>query len=121
MAIALHHLALRTADVRALADFYIDMFAMSVVRDALPRSLWLGLGGCAVLMIEVRETGEPTLVAGSMELVAFRVDDTQREQVRAKAMAAGCFDGETRFTVYLRDPDGRRVGVSSYDLAVAMS
>jgi catechol-2,3-dioxygenase len=119
MPMHLHHLALRSADVAALAAFYRDMFEMAVVRDALPRSLWLGLGGDAVLMIEAREAGEPAPPAGSLELVAFRVDETTRVSVRNKALERGCFDGETQFTVYLRDPEGRRVGVSTYDLAAA--
>jgi catechol 2,3-dioxygenase-like lactoylglutathione lyase family enzyme len=119
MPMHLHHLALRSTDVRALADFYREVFAMTVVRDAMPRSLWLGLGGDSVLMIEAREPGEPAPAAGSMELVAFRVDEAAKALVRRKAVERGCFDGETEFTVYLRDPEGRRVAVSTFDLASA--
>lgn len=119
MPMHLHHLALRSSNVTALADFYREVFGMAVVRDALPRSLWLGLGGNAVLMIEVREPGEPAPASGSMDLVAFRVDAATRVSVRGKAVERGCFDGETGFTVYLRDPEGRRVAVSTYEFASA--
>jgi catechol 2,3-dioxygenase-like lactoylglutathione lyase family enzyme len=112
----LHHLAFRTSDVASLAAFYRDVFGFDVVRESLPASLWLGLGGDAVLMIEARADGESPPAAGSMELVALRADESVRARIREKALERDCFDGETRSTVYLRDPDGRRVGVSTYDL-----
>lgn len=115
----LHHLAMRSADVTALAAFYCEVFSTKVVRDALPGSLWLALAGGAVLMIEAREAGEPAPAAGSLELVAFRVDEATKLAIRRNAVERGCFDGETEFTVYLRDPEGRRVAVSTYDLAAA--
>lgn len=114
--IGLHHLAFRTADVASLAGFYRDMFGFEIVRDLLPRSLWLGLGGGAVLMIEARSHEEPSLAGGALELVAFHVDERGRSAVRRKALERSCYDGETEFTVYLRDPDGRRIGASTYDL-----
>lgn len=119
MTTPLHHLAFRTDDIRALAAFYRDLLGLEVVRDAAPHALWLGLGGDAVLMIETRANDEPAVPAGTMELVAFRVSVEQRDAVARRARERGCFDGETAFTVYLRDPDGRRVGVSTYDLAGA--
>src|SRR6266849_11038239 len=112
---AVHHLALRTADVSALADFYRHMFEFEVVRDERPRTLWLALGTGAVLMIEARTSGETACAPGSLDLIAFRVDGASGAAVAARARALGCYDGETSFTVYLRDPDGRRIGASSYD------
>ncbi|HXC50101.1 MAG TPA: VOC family protein [Candidatus Limnocylindrales bacterium] len=113
---ALHHLAFRTADVAALASFYREMFGFEVVRDALPKSLWLALGADAVLMIEARTDAETPIAAGSMELVAFRADERTLSHVRERARERDCYDGETPFTVYVRDPDGRRIGVSNYRL-----
>lgn len=121
MTLSVHHLALRTADIAALAAFYREMLGLEVVRDASPHSLWLGLAGNAVLMIEARGKGEPGIAAGSMELVAFRVSVEQKDAIARNARERGCFDGETAFTVYFRDPDGRRVGVSTYDLGTATS
>lgn len=117
MTMSLHHLVFRTGDVASLARFYCDMFGWKVVRDALPRSLWLGLGDDAVLMIEAREAGEPAAKAGAKDLVAFRVDEFTRAEVGRKARETGCDDGQTEFTTYLRDPDGRRIGVSTYDFS----
>lgn len=116
---ALHHLAMRTKDLAALAAFYREMLGLEIVRDASPHSLWLGLGGDEVLMIEARADGEPGVPPGSMELVALRVSVEQKDAVARRARERGCYDGETAFTVYFRDPDGRRIGVSTYDLAAA--
>lgn len=116
MTLQIHHLALRTNDVDGLVRFYREMFAMAVVRDSAPRSVWLGIGEGAVLMIEARDPDEPSPACGSMDLFALRVDEEHKARVEALARDRGCFDGKTAFTVYLRDPDGRRVGVSTYDM-----
>lgn len=110
----LHHLALRSADVDALVAFYRDVLGLRVQRDERPRSVWLGLGGDAVLMVEARKPGEPAPDASCLEMFALRVDETTRQAVAARARTLGCHDGETSFTTYLRDPEGRRVGVSTY-------
>lgn len=115
--IELHHIAFRTGDVAALARFYCDMLGFEVVRNELPGSMWLRIDRGAVLMIEARANREPPIAPGSMELIAFRGSEHMRCEVRQKALDRNCYDGETVFTVYLRDPDGRRVGVSTYDLA----
>ncbi|MBC7174296.1 MAG: VOC family protein [Polyangiaceae bacterium] len=114
----LHHLAFRTADVDRLVRFYASVLGLRETRDARPRSVWLELEG-AVLMIEARTEDEPAPSPLSRELVAFMVDEALKSEVRERAMAWGCHDGETAHTVYLRDPDGRRVGVSTYPLSEA--
>jgi catechol-2,3-dioxygenase len=111
----LHHLALRTRDISTLVDFYREWFHVEVTREALPRSVWLALEHGAVLMIEAAEADEPNPPAGSFELVAFGVSVEQREALRARLVAAGRLEAETAHTLYFRDPDGRRVGVSSYE------
>ena len=113
---SLHHLALRSADVVGLAAFYQEMFELTVARDTAPRSIWLQLGGGAVLMIEAREAGEPAPDSNSMEMMAVATTKEGRATFRARAMVRGCLDGETASTVYARDPEGRRVAVSCYDV-----
>ncbi len=112
----LHHLALRTGDVDALSAFYEGVLGLPRARDARPRSVWLALDGPAVLMIEARGEGERAYPERSSELVAFAVTGAEKAAIRAKALALGCFDGETEHTVYLRDPEGRRIGVSTFPL-----
>jgi catechol 2,3-dioxygenase-like lactoylglutathione lyase family enzyme len=113
---AIHHLALRTRDVPGLARFYAEWFGLELVADHLPRSLWLRLDAAAVLMVEAAQPGEPSVSAGSLELLAFRVSAEERSALRAKLVAEGELEAETAHTLYFRDPDGRRVGVSSYPL-----
>lgn len=112
----LHHIALRTADIEKTAAFYQKLFGLAPVRDERPRSLWLALGDHAVVMIEARGAGEPACPPGSLDLFALRVSAERKAEIRRLAMANDCYDGETAHTVYLRDPDGRRVGASTYPL-----
>jgi catechol 2,3-dioxygenase-like lactoylglutathione lyase family enzyme len=111
-----HHVALRAADVDATAEFYRRVLGLPVVRDARPRSVWLAAGDGAVLMVEARSAGEPAIPAGSMELFALAVTAERKAEIRALAIGGGFFDGETEHTVYVRDPDRRRVGVSTFAL-----
>jgi catechol 2,3-dioxygenase-like lactoylglutathione lyase family enzyme len=112
---ALHHLAFRTADVPQLAAFYGEWLGLQVVRRS-ERSLWLGLGA-AVVMVERAEPGEPLPATGSLELFALAASVDERLALRGRLVARGMLEAETAHTVYFRDPDGRRVAVSSYPLA----
>ena len=112
----LHHVALRAADVDTTAAFYAEMLGLTELRSQRPRSVWLALAHGAVLMVEARGSDEPPVPGGSLELVAFRVTEESKAAIRRLAHERGCFDGETDHTVYLRDPDGRRVGASTHPL-----
>jgi catechol 2,3-dioxygenase-like lactoylglutathione lyase family enzyme len=111
--VRIHHIALRTRDVPALARFYVALLGFDVVRrDATRGSVWLDAEG-TLLMIELAETAEPPVAAGTRELVAFAVDD--KETWRRRLLEADvAIEDETPYTLYFRDPDGRRVGVSSF-------
>ena len=113
----LHHLALRTPDVAGLARFYQEWLGCSLREARSADSIWLRLAGGGVLMIERRTAGEPEVPPGSLDLLAFAVTDAERAAMRQRLTAAGRLEGETAHTLYFRDPDGRRVGVSSYSFA----
>ena len=112
----IHHLALRAQDVEVTTAFYVELLGLEEVRAERPRAVWLGLADGGVLMVEAQGGKEPRVPAGSMDLFAFRVTDAERRSIREAARLRGCLDGETAHTVYLRDPDGRRVGVSTHPL-----
>ena len=61
-------------------------------------------------MLEPAGPGEPAVPRGTMDLVAFAVDD--KETLRARVDV----EAETAHTLYFRDPDGRRVALSDYRL-----
>lgn len=112
----LHHLALRVSDLDTLCEFYQRRFGLECVRDQRPRSVWLSLGEHSVLMLEARGADEPTPDSRSLELIAFSVPVDQRESLRGQLVAEGLLEAETEHTLYFRDPEGRRVAVSSYPL-----
>lgn len=115
MSLAIHHLALRTHRVEALAQFYCDVLDLRVARRT-ERSVWLALEG-AVLMIERAEEDEALTTPGTLELLAMRVDPTGRDQVEARLVALGVeVEARTEHTSYFRDPEGRRLAVSTHPL-----
>ena len=115
MGLRIHHIALRARDPAVTERFYGSVLGLPVRRrDEGRGSVWLDAGG-VVLMIERAAAAEPGVARGTLELVAFAVDD--REAWRARLSAAGvAVEDETPHTLYFRDPDGRRVAVSTYGL-----
>lgn len=115
----LHHLALRTHDLEPLRNFYVDVLGLperSRQRDAdgALRSIWLAAGS-VVVMLEVAGAGESLPASGGMDLVAFGIAASARADYVARLAIAGVrIESTTEHTVYVRDPDGRRVGLSSY-------
>jgi len=109
-----HHLAFRTGDLEKLERFYVDALGLAVVRRNEARSVWLDASG-TIVMLEMRETGEPSLPTGSKELAAFAIEpDTRALYTERLARAGALIETSTEFTLYVRDPDGRRIGLSSY-------
>lgn len=114
----LHHVALRVADLPRALAFYGGVLGLRETRrlaepDGSPRSIWVEAGD-AVLMLErtLRGSGPET---GSGHLVALRVDDLAAWERRLHE-AGVTIDDRTDHTLYVRDPDGHRVGLSSFPL-----
>jgi catechol 2,3-dioxygenase-like lactoylglutathione lyase family enzyme len=109
-----HHLAFRTRDLPRLEAFYTGVLGFRVRSRQHDYSVWLDAGG-AMLMLERAEPGEPDIPRGSSELVAFAVEKGELARHLAKLAAAGVgIEAETAFTIYFRDPDGRRVALSHH-------
>jgi catechol 2,3-dioxygenase-like lactoylglutathione lyase family enzyme len=110
----IHHIAMRTTRIDALERFYVGVLGLKAVRRDGERSVWLSAGD-ALVMLERAEDGEPAVPRGSMELVAFAVDASEMpERRRVLARAGIVVEARTAFTIYFRDPDGRRVALSHY-------
>lgn len=108
-------MAMRTADPPALARWYADLFGLGLLREQPGYSVWLRLDDAA-LMIERASPGEATVAPGSMDLLALRVTAQERDAFVERCARLGvAVEHRTDFTVYVRDPDGRRVGVSCFD------
>jgi len=111
---AIHHIALRTRDVPALASFYRTLFGLEVVRRQGDHSVWLDADP-TILMIEEAGDDEPPIPQGSMEFLALSVTQAQARDLDERLSAASIeLEHQTEHTRYLRDPDGRRVGYSWY-------
>ncbi len=108
----LHHLAFRATNVAATVAFYRDALQLSVIKSD-DRSTWLA-SGSVVVMIEPRSANEPSRSA-DLDLVAFSIGQDERRLWPARLKSMGLtIEAETEATIYLRDPDGRRVGLSAF-------
>ena len=108
-----HHLAFRSGDLAQLERFYVGALGLPVVRRQ-DQSVWLDAGG-TLLMLERRDEDETGHPPGSKELVAFAVaPDARALTIERLARAGVSVEASTEFTLYVRDPDGRRIGLSSY-------
>lgn len=115
--VRVHHVALRVADCEKAAAFYSGLLGLPERRrlegEGGPRAIWLQAGG-ALLMLEraLRGAGAQE---GSGHLLAFAVEDIEEWEGRLRAAGIRIED-RTAHTLYVRDPDGHRVGLSSYPL-----
>ena len=115
----LHHLAFRAANVTATVAFYRDVLGLKVVKSD-ERSTWLA-ASAVVVMVEPRGADEPSRNA-DLDLVAFAIGQEERRLWPTRIRSMGLtIEAETEATIYLRDPDGRRVGLSAYDFAPVSS
>jgi catechol 2,3-dioxygenase-like lactoylglutathione lyase family enzyme len=109
-----HHLAFRTRDLVRLERFYTDLLGLSIARRDDERSVWLRAGG-TILMLERIDAEEPCVPEGSRELVAFAIEEADAARWRRTLAARDvAIEQETAFTIYFRDPDGRRIALSHY-------
>ncbi|HUG54719.1 MAG TPA: VOC family protein [Vicinamibacteria bacterium] len=113
-----HHVALRVSDPERSLQFYGGVLGLPEVRrfatrEGQVRSIWVQVGGVVVMLErEIRGAGPP---AGSGHVLAFAVDDLAEWQDRL-AQAGVVPDDRTASTLFVRDPDGHRVGLSVYAL-----
>jgi glyoxylase I family protein len=122
-----HHLAIQVRDLAATERFYRDVLGLAVMkrwpaRDGDgERAVWLDVGDGAFLALE-RVTDGATAAEDAaraerpgLHLVALRIERAAREAWVRRLVAAGvAVEARTAFTLYLRDPEGNRVGLSHW-------
>ena len=122
--LGVHHVAIKTLDVRRLVDFYMGVLGLTethrnVDGDGL-RSIWLRCG-TVTLMIERSATGGERMKTPfesdppGLHLVALAIAPDARSAWSKRLRDAG-FNvlHETDFTLYVHDPDGNRVGLTTW-------
>jgi catechol 2,3-dioxygenase-like lactoylglutathione lyase family enzyme len=119
-----HHLAIQCVELERCERFYRDVLGLPVMQrgagaDGRERSVWLGLEGGGFLALE--RTGglaepRPWIDGRSgLHLISLRIRAEERAAWEAKLASAGVeVVHRTRWTLYLRDPEGNRVGLSHH-------
>jgi hypothetical protein len=119
----IHHIAVKVADLAAAETFYVSVLGLSVLRrwptpdGRSERSLWLDVGHGAFLALERAEASTPakTEAAPGIHLLALHIARDEREAWVARLTQAGhpVYD-HTDTTIYVRDPEGNRIGLSHW-------
>jgi len=131
-----HHVALVVKDLAVVERFYCDVLGLTVLRrwpasdGTSERAVWLDLGGGGFLALEVAPRGvsshpdsNPDRNAhlnveearSGWHLVALGISrDARRDWVRRLHDAGVTVYDRTPHTLYVRDPEGNRVGLSHW-------
>lgn len=122
-----HHLAIQVRDLPVVERFYRETLGLPELRrwpaleGAGDRSVWLDTGGGAFIALE-RVAGGATAHEDAaraqrpgLHLVALRIERAARDAWERRLTAAGFpVESRTAFTLYVRDPEGNRVGLSHW-------
>jgi catechol 2,3-dioxygenase-like lactoylglutathione lyase family enzyme len=118
-----HHIALKVVDLAAAEAFYVGVLGLPVLRrwpaadGAGERSLWLDLGAESFLALERAGQGDGSTdeEAPGFHLVSLHIDARERAAWIAKLAQAGHpIYRETPHTIYVRDAEGNRIGLSHW-------
>jgi catechol 2,3-dioxygenase-like lactoylglutathione lyase family enzyme len=119
-----HHLAIQCADLAACERFYRDVLGLPVLKrwpaaDGTDRSVWLSIGAAGFIALE-RAAEAPAPGAwqegrAGLHLVALRIERAHRAEWEARLAAHGvAVVHRTAWTLYVRDPEGNRIGLSHH-------
>ena len=123
MSLSFHHLALQCQDLPRCEAFYREVLGLPVVRrwpheDGQDRSVWLKVGdGFLALERADRPPDAPPWRDGraGLHLVALRIPAAERRRWEERLAGRGVeVVHRTRWTIYLRDPEGNRIGLSHH-------
>jgi catechol 2,3-dioxygenase-like lactoylglutathione lyase family enzyme len=133
-----HHLAIQVKDLAAAERFYVEVLGLAVVkrwpREDGPgeRSLWLSAGSPpgaqapgewnaenGFLALEACDQEQPPRPfrdpQGGLHLLALRILASDRAAWEAKLASLQIeIVHRTRWTLYVRDPEGNRLGLSHF-------
>jgi catechol 2,3-dioxygenase-like lactoylglutathione lyase family enzyme len=120
---AVHHIAIKVRDLARAERFFVQTLGLAVLRrwpaqdGSGERSLWLDLGAGAFLALERSSNEREPLVADGpgLHLFALRIERAERQAWIARLASAGVpLYEQTAFTIYCKDPEGNRIGLSHW-------
>lgn len=120
---AVHHVAIKVADLARAESFYAGVLGLPVLRrwpleaGGGDRSVWLDLGAGAFLALERSDGSQPAKDenAPGIHLLALRIPRAERTRWIARLAEAGHPTYQhTDFTLYVKDPEGNRIGLSHW-------
>jgi catechol 2,3-dioxygenase-like lactoylglutathione lyase family enzyme len=121
-----HHLAIQVKDLAAAEHFYVDVLGLKVTKrwpsedGRSERSIWLSVGsGDEFLALEACDADRPPTPFrdphGGLHLLALRIEVQDRDFWEKRLAAKGVeIVHRTRWTIYVRDPEGNRLGLSHF-------
>jgi protein-L-isoaspartate(D-aspartate) O-methyltransferase len=121
-----HHLAVQVTDLAAAERFYHGVLGLPVIKRwpyedgrAGERSLWLSVGPDTFVALE--RCAQPAAATSfkdpqaRLHLFALRIAPQDRTAWEQKLREAGVeIVHRSRWTLYVRDPDGNRIGLSHH-------
>jgi glyoxylase I family protein len=118
-----HHAAIEARDVEKVAAFFRDLLGLpEVVRhhraDGSLRSIWLAAQTDAepgAPFIAVEQTEHGVHAGAGWFMVALSIAAHERKRIHQTLVERGVtIEKETRWTIFVRDPEGNLVGLSHY-------
>jgi catechol 2,3-dioxygenase-like lactoylglutathione lyase family enzyme len=118
-----HHLAIQCVDLERQERFYRGALGLKVLRrwpreEGGDRSVWLDLGGGFLALERATEPmpGTPWRDGrAGIHLIALRIAPGERAAWEDRLARHGVPVVErTRWTLYVRDPEGNRIGLSHH-------
>jgi glyoxylase I family protein len=123
VSLSFHHLAVQCADLDRCERFYREALGLEVLRrwpspEGGDRSVWLGVGEGFLALERADRQALPGPwregIAG-LHLVALRIGREERGVWERRLAACGVeVVHRTRWTLYVRDPEGNRIGLSHW-------
>jgi catechol 2,3-dioxygenase-like lactoylglutathione lyase family enzyme len=124
----LHHLAIQCADLERCERFYRDVLGLRVLKrwpreeGGGDRSVWLAAGDgpeAPFIALERADRGPEDRGwrdgRAGLHLAAFRIPARERSGWEERLAAAGVeVVDRSRWTLYVRDPEGNRIGLSHH-------
>ena len=111
----LHHLALRVSDCERALAFYSGLLGLQEVRriqeGSALRAVWVAAGPVVIMLERSLRGAGPS--EGSGHVLALEASDLRAWEERLAA-AGVAIDDRTAETLFVRDPDGHRVGLSAH-------